>query len=106
MTDPHESADPLIRLEMLADFVRGELTVAGLPVVPDSLHGGSPIGAAGAHVFADNLEHRGVFVGWANHHILRSAALEAWSEGRKGSDNPAGELMKTIAIAMRDAMFT
>ncbi|WP_410665975.1 hypothetical protein [Amycolatopsis sp. lyj-84] len=106
MPDHHEPEDPLTRLYLLANLVSSDLAVAGIPLVPDYLHGGHPLGPVGAHVFADNLGHRGVFISWVSHSILTSASLEAWSEGRTGQDNPAGQWKSTIDTAMQNAMAT
>ncbi|WP_409184101.1 hypothetical protein F9C11_07135 [Amycolatopsis sp. VS8301801F10] len=106
MSDQHAPDDPLARLYALADLVRSDLAIAGIPLVPDYLHGGHPLGPVGAHVFAVNLGHRGVFIRWVSHSILKSASLEAWSEGRSGPDNPAGQWNNTIDAAMQNAMAT
>ncbi|MEV6906077.1 hypothetical protein [Amycolatopsis sp. NPDC051071] len=106
MPDQHEPKDPLIRLYVLANLVSSDLAVAGIPLVPDYMHGGHPLGPVGAHVFADDLGHRGVFISWVSHSILKSASLEQWSEGRIGPDNPAGQWKKTIDTAMQTAMAT
>jgi len=106
MPDQHEPEDPLTRLYALADLVSSDLAIAGIPLVPDYLHGGHPLGPVGAHVFADNLGHRGVFISWVSHSILTSASLEAWSEGRTGPDNPAGQWKETVDTAMQNAMAT
>ncbi|MFD6070290.1 hypothetical protein [Amycolatopsis lurida] len=106
MSDQHEPENLLTRLYALADLVRSDLAIAGIPLVPDYLHGGRPFGPVGAHVFADNLGHRGVFISWVSHSILESASLEAWSQGRTGPDNPAGQWKTTIDTAMQNAMAT
>lgn len=88
----------------IAKAVREELAAAGLPLVPDDA-GFDPSVAVGAHVYVDTLDDEsggGVFVEWKPHFVLRSAAMEALSEGRE--DDPSIRLAGTASSAMQDAM--
>ena len=94
----------LRRRHALAADVRDELSVAGLPVVAESSTLGSTIGA-GVLVEVDPLDDEsggGVVVNWKAHFVLRSAAMDALSEGQR--DDPAIHYSGTVSKTMLDAV--
>lgn len=90
----------LRRRHALAADVRDELSAAGLPVVAES----STLGA-GVLVKVDPLDDEsggGVVVNWNTHFMLRSAAMDALSEGQR--DDPAINYSGTVSKIMLDAV--
>ncbi|WP_328644499.1 hypothetical protein OHS58_27695 [Amycolatopsis sp. NBC_00348] len=107
MTETPAAAEPdrRFRLETLRDIVQAELAAAGLPVAP----GEHPTGTAGAVVYVDVPDLRGVAVDWYEHAILLDAAQEAWGDDphREGAECAAfGRLTSAIGAAMAEAMRT
>ncbi|WP_328449981.1 hypothetical protein [Amycolatopsis sp. NBC_00438] len=107
MTETPAAAEPdrRFRLEVLRDVVQAEPAAAGLAVAP----GEHPTGTAGAVVYVDVPDLRGVAVGWYEHAILLDAAQEAWGEDphREGAECAAfGRLTSAIGAAMAEAMRT
>jgi hypothetical protein len=97
-------AETIARRSALAQAVQEDLAAAGLPITTGST-GFETALAAGAHVFFDHLDDQsggGVFVEWNVHHVLRSAALTAVTEGR--SDHPTVVHSGAAARAMQDAI--
>ncbi|MFI0357311.1 hypothetical protein [Actinomadura sp. 9N407] len=102
MTWQPELADDevLRRRRVLAADVRDELSAAGLPVAAES----STLGT-GVLVEIDPLDDEsggGVVVDWKTHFMLRSAAMDALSEGRR--DDAAIRYSGTVSKIMSDAV--
>jgi hypothetical protein len=97
-------AETIARRSALARAVQEDLAAAGLPITTGA-QGFETALAAAAHVFYDQLDDRsggGVFVEWNVHHVLRSAALTAVTEGR--TDHPTVVHSGAAARAMQDAI--
>src|SRR5690349_15866516 len=95
--------ETLAKRRALAVEVLNDLTVAGLPALLGTDQGTSHL-TPGAHVSVDPFADTagGVYVAWATHFALRSAAMDALSEGRE--DDQAITLVGTAAKAMQDAI--
>ncbi|MGW4484074.1 hypothetical protein ACWEOE_09565 [Amycolatopsis sp. NPDC004368] len=91
------------RLNALLGVVQSELVAAGLPVVPEA----NPAGTAGAIVYVDVPDLRGVLVDWHVGNLLVDAAQEAWFDDphREGEEVAAfSRLTSAIGEAMGAAM--
>ncbi|TDC55573.1 hypothetical protein E1281_11970 [Actinomadura sp. KC345] len=100
--DPRHD-DTVARRTALARAVQDDLGAAGLPVVPEDADSSV---SAGARVTIDPLsdeEGGGVFVRWEVPYMLKSAAMDALSEGRRAGD-PSIMLSVGASDAMRDAI--
>ncbi len=103
---PNRADDEVLRRRhALAADVRDELSAAGLPVVADR----STLGT-GALVEVDPLddESGGVVVDWNTHFMLRSAAMDALSEGRHNDSalHYSGTVSKIMLGAIADILET